>query len=73
MHDPREPYFNTLKRIIRHIQGTLDFGLHLYPSPLSRFISYTDADWGGFPSTRRSTSGHCVFLGDDLIFWLAKR
>ncbi|GKB12216.1 ribonuclease H-like domain-containing protein [Tanacetum coccineum] len=33
----------------------------------------TDADWVGFPSTRRSTFGYCVFLGDNLLSWSAKR
>ncbi|GJU16876.1 ribonuclease H-like domain-containing protein [Tanacetum coccineum] len=32
MHDPREPHFACLKRILRYVQGTLYFGLHLYAS-----------------------------------------
>ena len=32
MHDPREKYMHALKRIMHYIQGTLDHGLHLYPS-----------------------------------------
>ncbi|XP_060182071.1 uncharacterized mitochondrial protein AtMg00810-like [Lycium barbarum] len=27
-------------------QGTLDYGLHLYPSSVADLLSYTDADWG---------------------------
>nr|GEV32418.1 cytochrome P450 CYP82D47-like [Tanacetum cinerariifolium] len=32
-----------------------------------------NADWAGCPSTRRSTSGYCVLLGDNLLSWSSKR
>ncbi|CAJ2635631.1 unnamed protein product [Trifolium pratense] len=73
MHDPKTQHMSALKRIIRYIHGTLDFGLHLYPSSVSKLVSYTDADWTGCLDTRRSTSGYCVYLGDNLISWSAKR
>ncbi|KAK4358302.1 hypothetical protein RND71_023912 [Anisodus tanguticus] len=72
MHDPRVEHMNAIKRIIRYIRGTLDYGLHLYPSSTSTLVSYTDADWGGCPDTRRSTSGYCIFLGNNLVSWSAK-
>ena len=34
---------------------------------------YSDADWAGCPDTRRSTSGFCVYLGDNLVSWSSKR
>nr|GFA05662.1 ribonuclease H-like domain-containing protein [Tanacetum cinerariifolium] len=73
MHDPREPHLAALKRILRYIRGTLDFGFHLYFSTIISLVGYTDADWAGCPSTRRSTSGYCVFLGDNLLSWSSKR
>lgn len=73
MHDPKNEHMSALKRILRYVQGTLSYGLHLYKSSLDSLISYTDADWGGCPDTRRSTSGYCVFLGDNLISWSSKR
>ncbi|XP_050919051.1 uncharacterized mitochondrial protein AtMg00810-like [Lathyrus oleraceus] len=73
MHAPRTEHMLALKRILRYIQGTLHFGLHLSPSPITKLISYTDADWDGCPDTRHSTYGYCIFLGDDLISWSSKR
>nr|GFA91536.1 ribonuclease H-like domain-containing protein [Tanacetum cinerariifolium] len=73
MHDPREPHFAALKRILRYVHGTLELGLHLYASATTSLVGYTDADWAGCPSTRRSTSGYCVFLGDNLLSWSAKQ
>nr|GEZ07605.1 ribonuclease H-like domain-containing protein [Tanacetum cinerariifolium] len=73
MHDPREPHLASLKRILRYVQGTLNLGLHLYASSTTSLVGYTDADWVGCPSTRRPTSGYCVFLGDNLLSWSAKR
>lgn len=42
MHDPRNARMHALKRILRYIQGTHIFGLHLYKFPIGKFVSYTD-------------------------------
>jgi hypothetical protein len=62
-----------LKRILRYLKGTIEFGLHLHAATPSTLIAYTDADWAGCPDTRRSTSGFCVYLGDALVSWSSKR
>ncbi|GKD24565.1 ribonuclease H-like domain-containing protein [Tanacetum coccineum] len=73
MHDPREPHLAALKRILRYVQGTLEFGLQLYASSETSLVAYSDADWAGCPATRKSTSGYCVFLGNNILSWSSKR
>jgi hypothetical protein len=68
MHDPWEPHLTTMKRILRYLQGTPDYGLLLHRLSGSDLVVYTDADWAGYPDTRRSTSGYAVFLGGQLGF-----
>ncbi|WVZ93845.1 hypothetical protein U9M48_039799 [Paspalum notatum var. saurae] len=73
MHDPREPHLALIKRILRYVKGTLSRGLHLGKSSPQSLTAYSDADWAGCPDSRRSTSGYCVFLGDNLVSWSSKR
>nr|GFB38295.1 ribonuclease H-like domain-containing protein [Tanacetum cinerariifolium] len=73
MHDPREPYLTAFKRVLRYIRSTVDHGLQLHVSSTSQLNAYIDADWAGCPVTRWSTSGYCVFLGDNLLSLSAKR
>ncbi|GKB64748.1 ribonuclease H-like domain-containing protein [Tanacetum coccineum] len=53
--------------------GTLHYDLHLFSSSTTDLAAYYDADWAGCPTTRRSTSGYCVFLGNNLLSWSSKR
>ena len=62
MHNPMDDHMRALRRILRYIQGTCEYGLQLYSSSTSSLIAYTDADWGGFTNTRQTTSGYCDFL-----------
>ncbi|GKD25178.1 ribonuclease H-like domain-containing protein, partial [Tanacetum coccineum] len=73
MHDPREPHLLALKRILRYVRGTIDHGLQLHASSITQLVAYNDVDWADCPVTRPSTSGYCVFLGDNLLSWSAKR
>ncbi|GJY93630.1 ribonuclease H-like domain-containing protein [Tanacetum coccineum] len=73
MHDPREPHFSALKRILRYVRGTLNYDLQLFSSFTTDLVAYSDTDWAGCPTTRRSTSGYCVFLGNNLLSWSSKR
>ncbi|GJS60594.1 ribonuclease H-like domain-containing protein [Tanacetum coccineum] len=54
IHDLREPHFAALKRILRYVRGTVEFGLQLYASATTFLVGYINADWAGFPSIRSS-------------------
>ncbi|GKC68007.1 ribonuclease H-like domain-containing protein [Tanacetum coccineum] len=73
MHNPQESHFSALKWILQYVRDTLDHGLQLYSSSTTSLVAYSDADWAGCPTTRRSTSGYCVFLGNNLLSWSSKR
>ncbi|GJU67587.1 ribonuclease H-like domain-containing protein [Tanacetum coccineum] len=52
--------------LYRSLSGTLDHGLQLYTSLTSQLIAYSDADWAGFPTTRRSTSAKYHGVANDI-------
>ncbi|XP_019157590.1 PREDICTED: uncharacterized protein LOC109154206 [Ipomoea nil] len=73
MHSPSTDHWAMVKRVLRYIKGTLDYGLRLSSSPTASFHAYSDSDWAGCSIDRKSTSGHVVFLGSNLISWLSRK
>nr|GEX64146.1 ribonuclease H-like domain-containing protein [Tanacetum cinerariifolium] len=53
------------------VDGDPKSDLTLYRS-LADLVTYSDADLAGYATTRRSTSGYCVFLGNNLLSWSTK-
>ena len=59
--------------ILRYQKGTLFYGLfYLVQSPLVLRV-FSDVDWAGDPTDRRSTTGYCFLLGSSLISWRSKQ
>lgn len=72
MHQPQPQHAFLLKRLLRYIKGTLDYGIPILKSNLC-LSSYSDADWAGDPISQKSTSGYCSYLGQTLISWTVKK
>jgi len=73
MSAPRSVHFAAVLRIVRYLKGTLFQGLHLSSTSTPTLQGYSDSDWAGDITDRRSTTGFCVFLGDCLISWKSKK
>lgn len=59
--------------ILRHLRGT-QFQSLLFPSTSTlESHAYSNADWGGDSTDRKSTIGFCIFLKDSLISWKSKK
>lgn len=74
--DPTDEHWVTVKHVLRYLRGTADKQLCFRKSNEDLGLrAYSDADWAGDASDRRSTSGYCVSLGKDssLVSWKAKK
>ena len=70
---PKETHVLAMKRILRYLKGTTDFGLWYPKGNDLTLVSYTDADWEGIIDDRKSTSGASFYLDDSLVSWLSKK
>ncbi|XP_016648916.1 PREDICTED: uncharacterized mitochondrial protein AtMg00810-like [Prunus mume] len=71
---PRSPHMVAVKRILRYVKGTIDFGLHFTPQdPSTRLIIYSYTNWAGCPNFRRSTTGYLIYLGSNLMSWCSRK
>ena len=73
LHAPRTTHWSAVKRILRYVRLTAAYGLLLQPAPSFALSAFSDADWAGNPDDRRSTGGHTVFFGPNLIAWAARK
>ena len=70
--NPRENHLMVVKRIMRYLKGTDDFGLYCKRTEKFELKAYTNADWGGNIDERKRTSGGALFLGRRLVTWTRK-
>ncbi|WJZ82231.1 hypothetical protein VitviT2T_002006 [Vitis vinifera] len=70
---PRSTHYAVVLCILRYLKSTIFHGLfYSAQSPLV-LRAFSNADWAGDPTDRRSTTGYCFLIGSSLISWRSKK
>ena len=71
--NPKMSHLSFVKRIIKYVSGTSDFGL-FYNKESNVFLAgYFDADWAVNVDDRKSTTSGCFYVGTNLVAWMSKK
>ncbi|KAL5567911.1 hypothetical protein UlMin_024486 [Ulmus minor] len=73
MQNPKKPHLEAVRRILRYVKSTIDYGLLYKKGEDCKLVGYCDVDYVGDHDTRRSTTGYVFKLGSGTISWCSKR
>lgn len=74
MDRPTQLHQGAVKRILRYVKGTIDFGLvYSHDSDNEVLIGYSDSDLAGNVEDRKSTGGMVFYLNKSLITWTSQK
>ena len=71
--NPKESHMTALKRIIKYVKTIAEFGVWYSKDTSDVLAGYSDANWAGNADDRRSTSGGCFYVGNNLVSWMSKK
>ena len=73
MDQPHEIHWRAAKRILNFVQGTRTYGIFYKAKSNLDLIGFTDSDWAGDNTNRKSTSGYVFMLAEGPISWSSKK
>ena len=71
--NPKESHMIALKRIIKYVKTTAEFGVWYSKDTNDVLTGYFDVDWAGNVDDRKSTLGGCFYVGNNLVSWMSKK
>ena len=66
-------HLNVVKRIIKYVGGTCDYGLFYSKKSNLSLAGFSDSDWVGNADDRKNTTGGCFYVGANLVTWMSKK
>ncbi|KAK2966236.1 hypothetical protein RJ640_008219 [Escallonia rubra] len=73
MQNPKDVHLHAVYQILQYLKGSPGRGILFRKGTNIELEAYTDADYAGSLTDRRSTSGYCTFLGGNLVTWRSKK
>jgi hypothetical protein len=73
MERPTEMHLQAVKRILRYLRGTTEFGIIYRKGDEGQLRAYADSDYAGDVDDRKSTSGFVFMLGTGAVSWSSKK
>jgi hypothetical protein len=70
---PKESHLKAVKRILRYLSGTPKYGLWYSKGNDCSLVGFSDSDFAGCKSDRKSTSGTCHLFSNSLVSWHSKK
>ncbi|KAF5932419.1 hypothetical protein HYC85_028590 [Camellia sinensis] len=69
----KKSYLLAVKRIIKYVNWTLGYGFWFSTDTTTEITGFSDADWVGCADDKKSASGGCFYLGNNLVSWHSKK
>ena len=73
MANPKASHWATTKRLLRYLQGTIEYGLFYKKGQKMSLSAYSDNNYAGDPDDRRSTTGSLFMIGTTAVSWASKK
>ena len=70
---PSKQHWIAVKRIMRYLKGTLNYGLRYASSHNTQCVGFSDADFAGDIDDRKSTTGYMFQMCGAAISWRSKK
>ena len=70
---PTREHWTALKRILRYLKGTLNYGLMFSRNADGTLLGFSDSDWAGDTNDRKSTSGYLFRVNGAAVSWRSRK
>ncbi|XP_037491581.1 secreted RxLR effector protein 161-like [Jatropha curcas] len=73
MASPTKIHFAAIKRVLRYLKGTVNYGIFYRRGGESRLVGFTDSDYAGDMDDSKSTSSYAFLLSGGAVAWSSRK